>query len=164
MTTPSDEFACLLQLGRPPRGGNLDEMPVYRPIRVVCATRGKTGRAGFNQVVLGRNDGLHWPRRDGSYLGDGPPPRGVLLVAIHPDEGLRLWLKPFSVLEPHTKAQHGSYSRNLNVAVDSPPDYLGESVLIPKDEVDQTEEGLFQRILDANTNTKNKLVRELFGF
>ncbi|MBV9309777.1 MAG: hypothetical protein JOZ73_03040 [Solirubrobacterales bacterium] len=123
-------------------------MAEYRPIRVVCATRGQAGRVGFNQVVLG----------------DGPPPRGVLLVAIDPDEGLRLWLKPFSVLEPHTKAQHGSYSRNLSVALDNPPDYLGEPVPVTKDDVDQTEEGLFQRILDAHTNTKNKLVRELFGF
>jgi hypothetical protein len=115
---------------------------------VVCATRRKTGRAGFNQVVLG----------------EGPPPRGVLLVAIHPDEGLRLWMRPFSVLEPHTKPQHGSYSRVLNVSVDNPPDYLGEPVPITKDDVNQTEDGLFQRIVKAQTNTKHKLVRELFGF
>jgi hypothetical protein len=129
-------------------GDRVAEMPDFHPIRVVCATRGKTGRAGFNQVVLG----------------DGPPPRGLLLVAIYPDEGLRLWMKPFSVLEPYTKAQHGSYSRNLNVSVDNPPDYLGEPVRISRNDVDQTEEGLFQKILGAQTNTKNKLVRELFGF
>jgi hypothetical protein len=123
-------------------------MPDFHPIRVVCATRGKTGRAGFNQVVLG----------------DGPPPRGLLLVAIYSDEGLRLWMEPFSVLEPYTKAQHRSYSRNLNVSVDNPPDYLGEPVRISRNDVDQTEEGLFQKILGAQTNTKNKLVRELFGF
>jgi hypothetical protein len=114
----------------------------------VCATRSKTGRAGFNQVVLG----------------DGPAPRGVLLVAIYPDDGLHLWMRPFGVLEPHTKAQHGAYSRNLNVSVDSPPDYLGEPVIITRDDVNQTEDGLFERILKAQTNTKNKLVRELFGF
>ena len=73
-------------------------------------------------------------------------------------------MKPFAAVEPHTKAQHGSYSRNLNVSVDKPPDYLGDPVLITADDVDQTEDGLFQRILKAQTNTKNKLVRELFGF
>ena len=123
-------------------------MPQHRPIRVVCATRRKNGRASFNQVVLN----------------NAPQPRGVLLVAIEPDEGIRLWMKPLLVLEPHTSAQHGGYSRNLQVNVDNPPDYLAEPVLIPKGDVDQTEEGLWQQILDAKTNTKNKLARELFGF
>jgi len=55
---------------------------------------------------------------------------------------------------------HGS----LAVNVDNPPDYLGEAVLISRDDVEEGEEGLWQQILDAKTNTKNKLVRELFGF
>lgn len=123
-------------------------MSGYRPIRVVCATRGRTGRAGFNQVALS----------------NGLPPRGVLLTAICPAEGLRLWMKPFSVVEPYTKAQHRGYSRSLSVSVDNPPDYLGEPVFITRDDVDQAGDGLFEQIIGAHTNTKNKLVRELFGF
>jgi hypothetical protein len=86
------------------------------------------------------------------------------LVAIEPEEGLRTWMKPLSVLEPHTRSQHGEYSRNLQVNVDNPLDYLSEPVLISKQDVDETKEGLWQQILDAKTNTKNKLVRQLFGF
>jgi hypothetical protein len=97
-------------------------------------------------------------------LGNQPPPRGVLLVAIIPDEGLRLWLKPLTVLEPYTKEQHGAYSRSLGVNIDNPGDYLGEPVLIPKEDVNEAEDGLWEQILEAKTNTKNKLVRELFGF
>ena len=89
-------------------------VPKHRPIRVRCGTRGKTGRAAFNEVALG----------------NAAPPRGVLLIAIVPDEGLRLWLKSFATLEPHTKEQHGAYSRSLTVNVDNPPDYLGEAVLV----------------------------------
>ena len=123
-------------------------MPQHRPIRVVCATRQKSGRAVFNQVVILKEK----------------KPRGVLLVAVVPDEGLRLWMRPFSVLEPHTKEQHEGYSPNLSFNLDRPPDHLGEPVLIPAADVDDAEAGPWDRIGQARTNTKNKLVRELFGF
>lgn len=97
-------------------------------------------------------------------LGNARRPRGVLLVAIVPEEGLRIWLKPLAALVPHTKEQHGAYSRSLGVNVDKPPDYLGEPVLTSKTDVEEAQEGLWQQILNAKTNTKNKLVRELFGF
>ena len=119
-----------------------------RPIRVISATRRKDGAAVFNQVVM---------------LQDRPP-RGLLLVAVHPGVGLLLWMTPFSVIAPHARDQASGYSKNLRIRVDSPPGWLGPAVEIPLDEVEETEPGLWKKIVEARTNTKNKLIRELFGF
>ncbi len=86
-------------------------------------------------------------------------------MAVVPGEGLRLWMKPFSVVKPETKVQIRGYSRNLRVNLNrEPPDYLGEPVMIPAADIDEQVPGHFDRIVAAQTNTKNKLVRDLFGF
>jgi hypothetical protein len=87
----------------------------------------------------------------------------VLLVAICRGEGLRLWITPFPVVAPRIRPQARNYSHSLNVSVDNPPAYLGQPVRIPKADVDLYKAGAFQKIIRAHTNTKNKLVRELFG-
>jgi hypothetical protein len=119
-----------------------------RPIRVISATRRKDGAAVFNQVVM---------------LQDTPP-RGLLLVAVDPSSGLHMWMKPFSVVAPNARNQAAGYSQNLRIRVDAPPDWLGPAVEIPAAEVDSARPGLWRAIVDARTNTKNKLVRDLFGF
>jgi hypothetical protein len=65
---------------------------------------------------------------------------------------------------PYLKPQHKNYSHGLNMSVDSPPPLLGQPVKISISEMEAIRPGLFQEILEARTNTKHKLVQELFEF
>ena len=76
-----------------------------RPIRVISATRRENGAAVFNQAVMVQDE----------------PPNGLFLVAVDQSAGLKLWMKPFAVVEPETRSQAAGYSRNLRINVDEPP-------------------------------------------
>ena len=59
-----------------------------------------------------------------------------------------MWMRPFAAVEPHAKAQASGYSHHLSVSVDSPPEFLGEAVLLTIDDVNESDDGLFERILE----------------
>jgi len=69
-----------------------------------------------------------------------------------------------SEVAPLTRPQAKNYSHGLNMSVDNPPPILGQPVRIPIADVEAIRAGLFQEIIEARTNTKHKLVRELFEF
>ncbi|MGI8557879.1 MAG: hypothetical protein ACR2ND_06170 [Solirubrobacteraceae bacterium] len=119
-----------------------------RPIRVVSGTI-KDGVVNFNQVVMERD----------------APPVGVLLAGIDPDEGIAaLWLRPLSAIEEVATTQISGYSRHLRIELGGPPEAIGEPVVIRAAAIDAIRPGLRTEIVESNTNTKNKLVREAFGW
>jgi hypothetical protein len=112
------------------------------PIRVIARTVG-AGRVGFNQVVMEQN----------------AAPAGVMLVAIDPDEGLHVWLRPNHAFDGHTIPQARGYSSTIPpFVIDDPPEYLGDAVFIDKDNVPG-----FESLLELQTNALNHAIREIFG-
>ncbi len=101
------------------------------------------GRVSFNQVVMDQQE----------------PPAGIMLVAIDPDAGLYVWLRPHDSLAEHTIAQAPGYSQMLPpFAIEDPPDYLGPPVFFPKETIAGWDE-----IAGKQTNTLNRAIRDLFG-
>jgi len=92
------------------------------------------------------------------------PPDGLLLVGIDPDYGISLWLRPYADVAAVTKIQVEGYSRHLRFDVDQPPPEVGDPVRISAAVIDAIRAGLWAEILEASTNTKNKLVRETFSW
>jgi hypothetical protein len=104
----------------------------------------KGGRVAFNQVVMEQQE----------------PPAGVMLVAIDPDRGLYLWLRPHDLVdEPATIAQAPGYSRTLPpFLVDEPPPYLGPPVFVAKQKI-----AMWDEIIGKATNSLNRAIRDLLG-
>jgi hypothetical protein len=110
-------------------------------IRVVSTVK-EDGRVAFGQVIMEQQ----------------PDPKEIVLVALDPYYGLFYWKTTPRKLKLHTRPQHLGYSRYLSAfAVDDWPDHLGKGYELPKDEIDN-----WFAIVEANTRTKNKLIRELF--
>jgi hypothetical protein len=120
-----------------------------KPIRVICRTLDR-GQVSFNQVVMEQQS----------------PPDGLLLAAIDPETGVYIWMTSYGNVEKHTVKQAGGYSRQLpGVSPSQPPPYLGNPVFLPIDSIAPAD---WQTILGAQTNGKNKAVKEAlaqqFGF
>jgi hypothetical protein len=115
---------------------------------VVSAKRAANGRITFNQV----------------YYDHKPPPEIVVLVAVCPNEGFRVWWTPFPTIEPHATPQAAGYSHSLSFHVDNPPDYLREPDRIPREALDPEDEALFEQMVAGQTNTLHQLVKDLFDF
>src|SRR4051794_26693391 len=110
-------------------------------IRLISRTM-NGGRVAFNQVVMEQQE----------------PPAGVMLVAINPDTGLYVWLRPhYLVDEPATVAQAPGYSRTLPpFPVDDPPPYLGPPVFVARENI-----ATWDEIIGKATKSLNRAIRDL---
>jgi hypothetical protein len=107
-------------------------------LKPVAGTIREGRRVTFNQVVMHKD----------------AAPTGVLLVAIDPDVGLLIWLRPQSTIEAIARAQVPDYSDHISINVDSPPAELGEPVSIAKDLIPSSHWDL---MLTSNTNALHKI-------
>lgn len=111
-------------------------------IRIIVSTIGEDGRVQFGQAIMEQQ----------------ADPKKVILVALDPGFGLLYWECTPRKLKPHTTPQHRGYSRCLPAfSVDDEPSFLGEGFELPIEEIENWSE-----IVEARTNTKNRLIRELF--
>jgi hypothetical protein len=110
--------------------------------RIIVSTI-KDGKVQFGQAVMEQQ----------------PDPKRVILVALDPDFGLLYWECSHRRLKPHTVPQHAGYSRCLRpFFIDEEPSFLGEGYELPKENIPD-----WQKLMEARTNAKNKLIREIFA-
>jgi len=113
-------------------------------IKPVAGTIDDGRRVTFNQVVMRKQ----------------ADPAGVLLVAIDPDVGLLVWLRPQSVIKEIARVQVPDYSDHLSINVDSPPSELGEPVRIAKEHIPDS---LWELMKTARTNALHKIFADAFS-
>jgi len=114
-------------------------------IKVASSTITKTGRVGFNEVVIV----------------DSPPPAGVLLVGIDRHAGLYVWLASQETINEHAKTHHGTYSKRIgSFPISDPPGYIGRPVFIDKAKIP---DDLWDEILKKKTRALQAAVARVFG-
>lgn len=114
-------------------------------IKVSSSTITKTGRVGFNEVVIVGN----------------PPPAGLLLVAIDPDRGLYVWLVSQATIDEHSRRQHGTYSKRVaSFRLSEPPAWLGAPVFIEQGKIPPS---IWEEILEKKTRALQAAVARVFG-
>jgi hypothetical protein len=114
-------------------------------IKVSSSTISKTGRVGFNEVVIV----------------DSPPPAGVLMVGIDPAKGLYVWLVAQDTINEHAKTHHGTYSKRIaSFKISEPPAWLGRPVLIEQGKIPPA---IWDEILMKKTRALQAAVARVFG-